>query len=140
MKEVHANTAAVNEILIERTKGLNEGKLKELENELACSRKENHKLLNENSNLKSANENLTERANNLSYILADLQGKTKNAEDERDSLITAMRLLVAESNAIVKENEQLNHKHIIEQSNSNEADDCTTQIEDVCKSEYSIRQ
>lgn len=131
VKEVHANTAAVNEISIERTKGLNEGKLKELENELACSRKENHKLSNENSNLKSVNENLTERANNLSYILADLQGKTKNAEDERDSLITAMRLLVAELNAIVKENEQLNHKHIIEQSGSNEAEDCTTQLEDV---------
>ena len=41
---------------------------------------------------------ITERTNNLSHTLADLQGKAKNAELERDSLITAMRLLVLESN------------------------------------------
>ena len=34
----------------------------------------------------------------LSYILADLQGKAKNAEQENKSLITAMRLLVEDSN------------------------------------------
>ena len=47
-------------------------------------------------------------ANNLSHILADLQRKAKNAEEERASLITAMRLLVAESNVIVKDNDPFN--------------------------------
>ena len=61
---------------------------------------ENLKLRNENLDLKSENDNLKERVNNLSYILADLQGKTKNAEEEKDSLIIALRLLI----------EDLNHK------------------------------
>ena len=60
-------------------------------------KEENDKLKNENLCLKSENKDLTERTNNLSYILADLQGKAKNAELERDSLIAATRLLVLES-------------------------------------------
>jgi regulator of replication initiation timing len=61
--------------------------------QLDCLKEENSKLKSENLCLKTENKDLTERTNNLSYILADLQGKTKNAEEERDSLITAMRLL-----------------------------------------------
>ena len=53
----------------------------------------NVKLANENSDLKHENEKLKERIENLSYILADLNGKAKNAEDEKNSLITAMRIL-----------------------------------------------
>ena len=41
----------------------------------------------------SLNITQPERVDNLSYILADLNGKAKNAEDEKNSLITAMRLL-----------------------------------------------
>ena len=59
---------------------------------------ENLKLVNENSNLKNDNDNLKERVNNLSYILADLQGKAKNVEEQKDYLITAMRLLAENSN------------------------------------------
>ena len=40
--------------------------------------------MDENKHLKNENNDLTERINNLSYILADLQQKTKNAEQERD--------------------------------------------------------
>ena len=59
---------------------------------------QNLKLTNENSDLKNENDSLKERVNNLSYILADLQGKAKNANEEKDSLITAMKLLVEDLN------------------------------------------
>ena len=59
---------------------------------------ENLKLVKKNLNLKNDNDNLKERVNNLSYILADLQGKAKNAEEQNDYLITAMRLLAENSN------------------------------------------
>ena len=54
----------------------------------------------------------------LSFILADLQQKTKNAEQERDSVIIAMRLLIAETNSVVENNviEQKPSKDIINQS------------------------
>ena len=67
--------------------------------------------------------------NNLSYILADLQGKTKNAEEERDSVIIAMRLLVAESNTAIEKSQSSKHNPEIEQSGPNEADECTTQVQ-----------
>ena len=76
------------------TKDLDQTKVRELEKQLNFLKEENDKLKNENLCLKSENKDLTERTNNLSYILADLQGKVKNAELERDSLITAARLLV----------------------------------------------
>ncbi|CAB4020092.1 Hypothetical predicted protein [Paramuricea clavata] len=75
---------------------------------------ENHKLMNENIDLKSKN-NLNERVNNLSYILADLQGKAKIAEDEKDSLIDAMRLLIEDLNY-----KDLNHKESVINANRNE--------------------
>ena len=39
---------------------------------------------------KKRKNDLTERISNLLYILSDLQQKTKNAEQERDSVITAI--------------------------------------------------
>ena len=75
--------------------------------------------MDENKHLKNENNDLTERINNLSYILADLQQKTKNAEQERDSVITAMRLLIAETNGVVENN------NVVEQKLCNEADECT---------------
>ena len=74
--------------------------------------------MDENKHLKSEKNDLTERINNLSYILADLQQKTKNAEQERDSVITAMRLLIAETNGVMENN-------VIKQKMCNEADECT---------------
>ena len=121
----------MNKILDEYTRGINQAKLQELENELVrIVRKENHELSSENMKLKSENGELMEKTNNLSYILADLQGKTKVAEEERDSVITAMRLLVAESNLIVKDNtddELLNH-NLNSEPGINEADDCSIQL------------
>ena len=78
-----------------------------------------YKLMDENKHLKNENNDLTERINNLSYILADLQQKTKNAEQERDSVITSMRLLIAETNGVVENN------NVVEQKLCNEADECT---------------
>ena len=66
----------------------------------------------------------TERTNNLSYILADLQGKVKNAELERDSLITAARLLVLESSQDDKR-VPINIQNCENQIELYEADDCT---------------
>ena len=54
--------------------------------------------MDKKTNLKNENNELQERINNLSYILADLQGKAKNAEQEKESLIIAMQLLVEDSN------------------------------------------
>ena len=53
---------------------------------LSALKKENHELKVENSALE-------ERINNVSYILDDLQGKVKHAEEEKASLITVIRLL-----------------------------------------------
>lgn len=55
--------------------------------------------MGKNANLKNENSDLQEKINNLSYILADLQGKVKNAEQEKESLTSAMRLLVEDLNA-----------------------------------------
>ena len=87
-------------------------------NETDCLKEKNYQLMDENKHLKSEKNDLTERINNLSYILADLQQKTKNAEQERDSVITAMRLLIAETNGVMENN-------VIKQKMCNEADECT---------------
>ena len=51
------------------------------------------RLRKENLELKRQNDEFSERIQNLSYILADLQDKAKLAEDEKASLITAIKLL-----------------------------------------------
>ena len=71
---------------------------------------ENLKLRHENFDLKSENDDLKERVNNLSYILADLLGKTKKAEEEKDSLIIALWLLI----------QYLNHKGSVSYRNRSE--------------------
>ena len=71
VKKVDTNTTSVNNILAENTKRFNEV------NELVRLRKKLHILTRENVSLKSENEQLTERTNNLSYILADPHWKTK---------------------------------------------------------------
>jgi hypothetical protein len=65
-----------------------------------------------------------------------LQQKTKNAEQERDSVIIATRLLIAETNSVVENN-------VIEQKQCNEVDECT-QSKDIInpnitlKNKYSV--
>ena len=79
-----ANTLAVNNTLLDHSKQLN-GLKNQDKDKLSALEKENHELKVENSALE-------ERKNNLSYILADLQGKVKHAEEQKASLITAIRL------------------------------------------------
>ena len=77
---------AINRSLLKHSK-----KLKELQSPNADS--ELCRLKLENSDLRKENDRLTERKNNLSFILADLQNKAKCAEEEKASLITTIRLL-----------------------------------------------
>jgi outer membrane murein-binding lipoprotein Lpp len=105
-KDVNANATAI-KLFTEHANAHN--------TEMDNLKMENHKLLNENIDLKSENNDLKERVNNLSYTLADLQGKAKIAEDEKDSLITAMRLLIEDSN-----HNDLNHKESVINANHNE--------------------
>lgn len=106
-KDVNANSAAV-KLFIEHANAHNM--------EIDDLKKENLKLKNENLDLKSENDSLKERVNHLSYSLADLQGKAKNAEDEKDSLIVAMRLLFEDLNHNGNEinanrNEKIEQRH-----------------------------
>ena len=85
-KEFHANLSIVNKTLLGHSIKLNNFILQDSERELNTLRKENLELKKENSCLK-------ERINNLSYVLADLQDKAKHAEEEKNSLVTTIRLL-----------------------------------------------
>ena len=69
------NTLAINNTLLDHTNQLN-GLKNDEKVKLSALEKENHELKVENSVLE-------ERINNLSYILADLQGKVKHAEEEK---------------------------------------------------------
>ena len=64
--------------------------------------------------LKVENSALEERINNLSYILANLQGRVKHAEEEKASLITVIRLL---------NDNQVPNDRVVEQIDANLADD-----------------
>ena len=74
---VNENKNAIKSFSNKMTKDFDQTKVRELEKQLDFLKEENDKLKNENLCLKSENKDLTERANNLSYILADLQGKAK---------------------------------------------------------------
>ena len=63
---------------------------------------------------------MEERINNLSYILADLQGKVKHAEEEKASLFTVIRLL---------NDNQVPNDRVVEQIDANLADDQDQLIE-----------
>ena len=87
-KEFHRKLTIINNTLLEHSNKLNNPIPQHSERELNALRKENLEL-------KEQNSCLNERMNKLSYIvkLAYLQDKTKRAEDEKNSLITTMRLL-----------------------------------------------
>lgn len=50
-------------------------------------------LLKENASLKGQNAGLIERANNLSYIMSDLNSKVEDLENDKKSLTTAIKIL-----------------------------------------------
>ncbi len=54
---------------------------------------ENNKLREENYKLKQENNDLNQRINNLENKLADLNGKIRTSDEEKASLIAAIRLL-----------------------------------------------
>ena len=136
---VKENKNAIKSISDKRTKDLDQTKVQELEKQLDFLKDENDKLKNENLCLKSENKDLIERTNNLSYILADLQGKAKNAELEKDSLITAMRLLVLESNTEDKTNVSINMPNHDNQRELNEAEACTQSGDDALNSNIQMK-
>lgn len=119
-----ANLTAINCTLLEHSRELRERKNIELDSELSRLRKENMEL-------KSDNECLTERVNNLSFILADLQGKAKFAEEEKASLITTIRLLNNDLGVSQPSNDdypvkvnQPSDRPVGNQSNADIAEDC----------------
>ena len=72
-----------------------------------------------------------ERINNLSYILANLQGKAKNAEQEKESTITAMGLLVEDSNNKPNTTFKDNNDKTSKQSRAHDSVDATGQTGEV---------
>ena len=60
------------------------------ENELTTT------LRAENQALKEENEALEERIANLSYIMSDLHTNVKDNEDEKQSLVTALKIMQAD--------------------------------------------
>ena len=60
------------------------------ENELTTT------LRKENQALKEENEALKERIANLSYIMSDLHTKVKDSEDEKQSLVRALKIMQAD--------------------------------------------
>ena len=50
-------------------------------------------IMKENSNLKEENKSLKKRVEIWSYTMPDLNTKVKDLEDEKQSLITAMKIL-----------------------------------------------
>ena len=99
-KEFNGSFEIVNNKLQEYSNELKKFITQDSESKLQALRKENLELKKENGSL-------TERINNLSYILADLQDKVKNAQEEKASLITSIRLLYkdVEVNHPLKDND-----------------------------------
>ena len=85
-EELTDNFIAINRSLLEYSE-----QLKELQNPNAAN--ELCRLKSENSDLRKENDRLTERINNLTFILADLQDKAICAEEEKALLVTTIRLL-----------------------------------------------
>ncbi len=56
---------------------------------------DNATLRHENTQLRRDNDDLRERFSSCSYIVSDLNTKIKNIEDEKLSLVTALKLLHA---------------------------------------------
>ena len=85
-EEITDHLIAVNRSLLEHSEQLKELQSPNADNELC-------RLKLENCDLRNENDRLTERINNLSFTLADLQDKEKCAEEDKASLITTIRLL-----------------------------------------------
>jgi predicted nucleic acid-binding Zn-ribbon protein len=72
----------INRTLSDHSNQLKELRIADKESEFSALKKENNDLKDTNNDLKNENKSLHEKLNNLSYILADLQGKVKSTEEE----------------------------------------------------------
>ena len=70
---------------------------------------ENATLRHENTQLRRENDSLKERFINYSYMVSDLNTKIKNIEDEKLSLVTALKLLQEDSKSISLNNRDATH-------------------------------
>ncbi len=129
-KAVFTNTAAIKS-LIENTNDSKQPNYQELEIEIGILKEKNRKLTDKNANLKNENSDLEVRINNLTYILADLQGKAKSDEQEKESLITAMRLLVEDSNNEPNATIKNYTDEMSKQSETQDSADCAGQTKEV---------
>ena len=127
-KEICANTAAIK--LFNRSEHKQQN-YQELRNNIDTLKEKNRELVDKNTNLKNENNDLQERINNLSYILADLQGKAKDVGQEKESLITAMRLLVEDSNNKPKTTFKDDNDKTSKQSEAHDSVDGAGQTEQV---------
>lgn len=122
-EESAADMSTVRNTLLKHSNELKQIKNHDPASELITLRRENLELKNEN-------KNLIDRLNNLSYILADLQGKAKAAEDEKASLITSIRLLCNDLGI----NQPSNVNCLVEQNRPSE----TNSEADSCQLHYNI--
>ncbi|CAB3997488.1 RNA-directed DNA polymerase from transposon BS [Paramuricea clavata] len=70
---------------------------------------ENATLRHENTQLRRENDSLKERFNDRSYMVSDLNTKIENIEDEKLSLVTALKLLQEDSKSISLNNRDATH-------------------------------
>ena len=70
---------------------------------------ENATLRHENTQLMRENDSLKERFNNRSYMVSDLNTKIKSIEDEKLSLVTALKLLQEDRKSISLNNRDATH-------------------------------
>jgi lysophospholipase L1-like esterase len=106
------NTLAINNTLLDHSDQINGLKNQDKE-KLSALEIENHEL-------KVQNSALEERMTNLTYILADLQGKLKNAEEEKASLITVIRLLNNNNESNDCAGDQIDANSAVEQEQQNQ--------------------
>lgn len=143
-----SSMTSINRTLSDHSNQLKELRIADKESEFSALKKENNDLKDTNTDLKNENESLQERLNNLSYILADLHGKVKSTEEEKASLITAIRLLNNKSDIILPSNtgaevnvEVINHD-IIEPGSVNAlpTDNVNTSNQDTLKRKYKSKK
>ncbi|CAB4020284.1 Werner syndrome ATP-dependent helicase-like [Paramuricea clavata] len=95
-------------------------------------------LRDENKRLRCENTDLTERMNNLEFILADLNTKLKIAEDEKTSLLTAIRLIQSDGDVKLNNNNNIMTTKHLPQNTYKEVASRPKKVETADESEQEI--